>query len=843
MAPIGTRVPTPPPPQTVSIRSSSAESYLTDLQGLDLSPSLPQGASALSVTDQQASPRVGNQSGEAQVSPNDREVRPAKKEDSAVKQDISVSLEKSESRHQTSSSSDPSGHEQSPVQVTAQRILAQLLASPDVQSSPDLARNIAQLQTVLGLLQPSRSEETRSNAQSQRPTVKLPKSEKTEAVTLNRGNLNTDSAQANPTGMSPATRVPPSSPTRPGFAGRLQSMQRTLTGIDASLDDIPPIRGDLLDSEYSNPFFAGRLTIKRPTHSTHGRGHIGDHLLPSGPQQTDQQRTRNGSLSSSATILSSQATIRPHEQIVIGDRRSSQSFVSPTRRINAERASVDRLHANFNGQRDENALSSQPDLHLKDSREKCTANADSNLKSSQAKGLSVSELTGQFAKKPSFQPKTEVQDHSTHTQPAIEQPPVARRISGVPLEDIPYPFATRSVGPRAQNNGWLSLTSAPTPSVTATAPVGTLATATTSRSSASSSARVSETANYPDNAITRQYAQAARSSPTNAPTQDSAQETPAPTQRQSTLSPQAATLVGPQTLRSTASTIPAARTVFGGNMTAPRWGDTPAPSVPEASARGQQALTVATNAPGQAIGGNMTASRWGDTPAPTVPQTSARGLQASTAATNALGIAFGGNMNASRWNDDSQSTISQAPVQAEEASAPATNAFGRGVLGTTWSTINDVEIIRTAPQPLPSSSGTRTQTVGGGVAASRWNPITANRDATHALQEDTGGRARGNALPIRAPREIVTDPGIGDTTELFLNYHRPYTHVVPAFLRRDGPIPDPGAAVRRQYGVQFMTLADYAGQENQPLRRSSTKSHSGSDVSPSRQETVRGRRL
>ncbi|MCJ1244449.1 hypothetical protein MMC30_001647 [Trapelia coarctata] len=891
MAPIGTRIPTPPPPQTASIRSSSAESYLTDLQGLDLSPSLSQDAWGPNATEHESGTRAEIQASEAQVSSNEREGKSRKADDDAVKPDASVKAENKESSHQTSVTQTQPARGQSPVRQTAQMLLAQLFASPDVQSDPDIAQRVAQLQTALGLLQPPRSatasrevsaaenasataaagsqvpttlgtsqsvsvvhnQPATSNRLSavvsgttgtirvgltnERPTVKLPKLDKTKTGTQDHRNLTTGTAETNLTANSPTTTASSSSPARTGFAGHLQNMQQTLAeSIEAALGNIPPIRGDLLDSEHSNPFFAGHVVNGRPVREQGRGGIIGNHLLPTGPQ-----RARNTSLSSSATNLSRQATIRPHEERSIGNRRLSQSFVSPTKRINAERVPIDRPHTKANAREDANALPSQfENLHLKDRREKPTAKADFKRKASPVKVVTVSELTERYAKMPSSDLKTEEQARSPQRQlytnhpvtnvapQAGEQSPVARRLNGVALEEALYPFATRSVQPRAQDNEWLSLTSTSTPSVTATAPVRSSAAAApamtasssvSSRSPAGSNAQVRDTPNFPDNAITRQYAQAGRSSQTNAPTQGSAQQTPVTAQRQSTLSPQAATFVAPQTSRSTAST---ATNVLGGDIAASRRNDScpSAPTVPAASS---------------VFNGNMTASRWGDTPTPTLSQTSAGGQQASTTATNALGVAFSGNMNASRWNDDAQSTVSQAPAQIEEAPAAAARAAHRGILGTSWSTENDVQITRAPPQPRVSASGTRNQAVGGGVAASRWNPNT-----------DPGRPTRENALPIRAPRGRVTDPGIGDTSELFQTYRRPVVHDIPAFLTGDvPPTPtDPGAAVRVQYaGPQLRTLPHYTGPENQPIGRSISKSLTGSDVSPSRQESVRGRRL
>lgn len=842
MAPIGTRIPTPPPPQTASIRSSSAESYLTDLQGLDLSPSLPQDAWGPSITNQESNIRSEIPAGEAQVSSNERERKSRKEKDDDVKPATSVKAEKNESSHETAAAPAQPSRGQSPVRQTAQMLLAQLLASSFVQSDPDLARNVAQLQAQFRLSQPLQSatssrevlaaqnasaivatdsqapsipetsqstpavqdQSATSNQSSsvspgipgptrhgltyQRPTVKLPKPEKTEGAAQDRGNVTTSST------ITPTAR--------PSVAARLEDMQRTWTeSIEAALGNIPPIRGDLRDSEYSNPFFHGRLVGARPI-PEQGQGIIGNHNLPAG-----QQRTRNGSLSSSVTNLSSQATIRP--------------FASPKNRVNEERALNDLLHTKSNSQKDANALSLQlENIHLKDRREKPTAKVDSKRNTSPVKLVTVAELTERYAKKPSSEPKTKEQARAAQTQSfanlpdtnvapqVVEQSRVARRLNGVPLEEVPYPFATRSVKPRAQNNEWFSLTSTSTPSMTATAPATTVTSSASSRSLASNIARVRDIPSYPDNAITRQYAQAGRLSPTHVSTQGTVQRTPAPAPRQSTLSPQAASFVAPQTSRSTASSAPtvsATSSVFSGNMNASRWGDAPAPTVRQASARAQQASSPATNTPGPAIGGNMHSSRWGDNP---------------------------------------QTAVSQTPAQTEEASAAAMSTFSRDVLGTTWGTMNDVEITRTLPQSRAPASGTRNQAVGGGVAASRWNPSTAPLDADiHGLRPDHSRPARENALPIHAPREIVTDPGIGDTSELFHNYSRPHEHILPPFLRGDLPPTDPGEAVRRQYGHQFVHLPENTSQENQPIVRSTTKSLTGSDVSNSRQELVRGRRL
>jgi len=983
-APIGTRIPTPPPPSTASLRSGSASSsYLNDLQGLDLSPSLQEEPWGARLNDQETNVRAENPADEEFMTSNDNTGKSSEKDQGSVKPDSSVKVEKNESRRSTSSVQVQPSRGGSPVRMTAQALLAQLLALPSIQSSPEFAQNVAQLQSRLGRLgqttqsptstreastaqnapettatgrqapptaqsnqsipivynQPATSNQsaralsnsgrinvylhdqravvtipsswdTRSISQTQRPTVNLPNPTIAQSSTQERGNLTAGLAQADSTRTAPTARASTSSLAMTGYVGRLQDLHNTLTeSIDVELSNIPPIRGDLRDSEYSNPFFRGALTIGRPMHEQ-GPAIIGNHLLPAG-----RQRTRNPSLSSSTTNLSSQATARPHEESSFGNRRSNQPFGSPQKRSNT--------HAN--SQADTIGLSLQLEsLDLNYSRKNASAKdqfkpvqekADLKQKTSSGKVYTISQL---LAAQPGPKDTTQYPTHSGQTQQpidrrttdvvpaAVEQPPVARRLNGVPLDEARYPFTTRSVEPRPQTNEWLSLTSAQGQSATTAQAVNVASSthprtvssaginssitivpavaAAGSHSIAGSDAQVRETPNYPDNAITRQYAQAGQSSSASNVTQVCAQQSSAPARRPSILSPQAAAFRVPQTSPSTASTASnvlssdmtksrwsetpaptslqtsargqqastatgnASGRAFGGDMTASRWSDTPAPTIPQISARGQQASTATTSSRANVSGGSMAASRWSDTPAPTVPQNSARGQQVPTATATAPARVFGGDMNASRWNDNAQSSIPQARAQTQHVSATATSEYGRGVLGTSWNTANDVEITVAPTQPRARSTTTQNQATGGGIAASDWNPNVASRAAAIALDQAAARPARGHAVPTRAPREIIdiSDPGIGDTTALFHNYNRPYRHQVPAFIldtASAAPETDPGAAARRQYGMDSTPLADSTGRVNQPMGRCSAKSVAGSDVSNSRQEQVHGRRL
>lgn len=983
-APTGTRIPTPPPPSAASLRSGSASSsYLNDLQGLDLSPSLQQEPWEASVNEQETNIRTETPADEECMTSNDNTGKPSEKDQESVKPDSSVKVEEDESRRSTSSASVQRNRRGSPVRITAQALLAQLLALPSIQSSPEFAQNVAQLQSQLGRLsqftqsptnagevsaaqnapeatatdrqapptagsnqsipivhnQPTTSDQsaralsnsgrinvylhdqraivpipssgnTRSISQTQRPIVNLPNPANAQSSTQERGNLNADFAQEYSLRTAPTARASTSSSAMTGYVGRLQELHNTLAeSIDTELGNIPPIRGDLRDSEYSNPFFRGPLIIGGPVHEQ-GPAIIGDHLLPAG-----RQRIRNPSLSSSTTNLSSQATIRPHEESSFGNRRSNQPFVSPSKRSNTQ----------ANTQADITGLSSQLEsLDLKDSHKIASAKeqskpvhekADLKQTTSSGKVYAISEL---LAAKPGPKDATQDRTRGGQIQPpfnrrtadaapaAVEQPPVARRLNGVALDEARYPFTTRSVEPRPQTYEWLPLTSAQGQSATAAQEVTVASspnartvssaginTSTTivpaaaangSRSTAGSDVQMRETSNYPDNAITRQYAQAGQSSFTSNIAPASAQQSSASARRLSILRPQAAAFRVPQTSRSAASsasnvlsgdmttsrwsdnTAPtgpqtsargqqastaspnASRRAFGGDMTASRWSDTPAPIIPQISASSRQALTVATNSPANVSGGSMAASRWSDSPAPTIPQALARGQQAPTATATAPGRVFGGDMNASRWGDNAQSTVLPARAQNQHVSATATSEYGRGILGTSWTTLNDVEITVVPTPPRALATATQHQTTGGGIAASDWNPNVASRAAAIALDQTSARPARGHAVPIRAPRETIdtSDPGIGDTTALFHNYNRPYRNQVPAFIlgtASAAPEINPGPTARRQYGMESAVLADNTGRENQPMGRSSTKSVAGSDVSNSRQGQVHGHRL
>lgn len=938
-APTGTRIPTPPPPSAASLRSGSASSsYLNDLQGLDLSPSLQQEPWEASVNEQETSIRTETPADEERMTSNDNTGKPSEKDQGSVKPDSSVKVEEDESRRSTSSAPVQRNRRGSPVRITAQALLAQLLALPSVQSSPDFAQNVAQLQSQLGRLsqftqsptnarevsaahnapeatatgrqapptagsnqsipivhnQPTTSDQsaralsnsgrinvylhdqravvpipssgnTRSISQTQRPIVNLPNPANTQSSTQERGNLTAGFAQEYSLRTAPTARASSSSSAMTGYVGRLQELHNTLAeSIDTELGNIPPIRGDLRDSEYSNPFFHGALIIGGPVHEQ-GPAIIGDHLLPAG-----RQRIRNPSLSSSTTNLSSQATIRPHEESSFGNRRSNQPFVSPSKRSNTQ----------ANTQADITGLSSQLEsLDLKDSHKIASAKeqskpvhekADLKQTTSSGKVYAISEL---LAAKPGPKDATQDRTRGGQIQPpfnrrtadvapaAVEQPPVARRLNGVALDEARYPFTTRSVEPRPQTCEWLPLTSAQGQSATAAQEV-TVASSTNARtvssagintsttiapaaaanglrSTAGSDVQVRETSNYPDNAITRQYAQAGQSSFTSNIAPASAQQSSASARRLSILSPQAAAFRVPQTSRSAASS---ASNVLSGDMTASRWSDTPAPIIPQISASSRQALTAATNSPANVSGGSMAASRWSDSPAPTIPQALAR------ATATAPGRVFGGDMNASRWSDNAQSTVLPARAQTQHVSATATSEYGRGILGTSWTILNDVEITVVPTPPRALATATQNQATGGGIAASDWNPNVASRVAAIALDQASARPARGHAVPIRAPRETIdtSDPGIGDTTILFHNYNRPYRNQVPAFIldtASAAPEINPGATARRQYGMESAVLADNTGRENQPMGRSSTKSVAGSDVSSSRQERVHGHRL
>lgn len=942
-APTGTRIPTPPPPSAASLRSGSASSsYLNDLQGLDLSPSLQQEPWEASVNEQETNIRTENPADEECMTSNDNTGNPSEKDQESVKPDSSVKVEEDESRRSTSSVPVQRNRRGSPVRITAQALLAQLLALPSVQSSVEFAQNVAQLQSQLGRLsqftqsptnarevsaaqnapeatatdrqapptagsnqsipivhnQPTTSDQsararsnsgrinvylhdqravvpipssgnTRGISQTQCPIVNLPNPANAQSITQERGNLSAGFAQEYSLRTAPTARASTSSSAMTGYVGRLQELHNTLAeSIDTELGNIPPIRGDLRDSEYSNPFFRGALIIGGPVHEQ-GPAIIGDHLLPAG-----RQRIRNHSLSSSTTNLSSQATIRLHEESSFGNRRSAKEQSKP--------------------------------VHEK-----------ADLKQTTSSGIiyAISEL---LAAKPGPKDATQDRTRGGQIQPpfnrrtadvapaAVEQPPVARRLNGVALDEARYPFTTRSVEPRPQTYEWLPLTSAQGQSATAaqevtvasstnarTVPSAGINTSTTivpaaaangSRSTAGSDVQVRETSNYPDNAITRQYAQAGQSSFTSNIARASAQQSSASARILSILSPQAAAFRVPQASRSAASsasnvlsgdmttsrwsdnTAPtgpqtsargqqpstaspnASRRAFGGDMTASRWSDTPAPIIPQISASSRQALTAATNSPAHVSGGNMAASRWSDSLAPTIPQALVRGQQAPTATATAPGRVFGGDMNASRWSDNAQSPVLPARAQTQHVSATATSEYDRGILGTSWTTLNDVEITVVPTPPRALATATQHQTTGGGIAASDWNPNVASRAAAIALDQISAHPARGHAVPIRAPRETIdtSDPGIGDTTALFHNYNRPYRNQVPAFIldtASAAPETNPGAAARRQYGMESAVLADNTGRENQPMGRFSTKSVAGSDVSNLRQDQVHGHRL
>ena len=931
-APIGTRIPTPPPPATASLRSSSADSsYLNDLQGLDLSPSLRQESWGPSADQREISITAGIQAGGEHMNTSDGVARVPKEEDGATKPDTSMKVKKNGTSDATAAPPAERSRSGSPAQQSAQALLTQLLALPAIQSSPQLAQSVQAAYELLRTTQSAagareaptalnplatvatgpksppmigsgqsipivhnRSVTTNQSAAtapssgrinvylpSQRTTVAVRSSGRTSSSAQDQGNPASGSAQANLRTSASTPRPSPVPWARTSFAGRLQELQQTWTeNIDTQLGSIAPIRGDLRDSDYSNPFFHGVLAINRLTHEQ-GPAIIGDHLLPAG-----RARTRNGSLSSSTTNISSQATIKPHEESNFRNRRSNQSSLSPKKPTGLEKAPTSRLLAQTSSRIDTDALTSpkkptgsekvsnsrllaqsnsridtdaltsrRENLHLKDSHDYHaakehfkTAQTKPELRKKQSSGkiYTVSEL---LATKPGLGPKTKdppraAQPQASTNLPATIVPPIA----------VEPPRVTRPLKGGTLDN-WLSLTSTPrssatTPVVSSTpaAPAITItssspragsssqasastttkpaAAAATSSSLAAGNAQARDAPNYPDNAITRHYAQAGQGSVSNTSTQGSAPQKSSPGSRKSALSPRAVSFALPPVSRPTTST----HNVLSGDVTASRSSDSRA-STPTAN---------------NVLSGDMAASRWSDAPVPALPRSSARNQQTPIAAVNPLSRVLGGDMNASRWNDDAQPTVSPNPAHIqEETAAAAERESRRGILGTSWSTVNDVEITAIPTRPRAPSNRAQSQVIGGGVGASNWNPNATSRAAASALQQDSGRPARANALPIRAPMEniIQTDPGIGDTTELFRNYNRPHRHRLPAFLADDSPADDPGAAVRRQYGIESSPVAENPGRENQPLGRSVAKSNSGSDVSSSRQEQGRERRL